>query len=58
MNILESRSMNVHSVVNLDTGHYNILQVYNEDGTQRPEPSGKIEMARAVNLLVFSHTEE
>jgi hypothetical protein len=58
MHMLESRSMDIHSVVNLDTGHYNILQVYNEDGSKRSDLTGKIEMARAVNLLVFSYRGE
>lgn len=50
---LKKQGLNVIAMLNLDTGMYNILEVYNERGYQIDEVEGEEPVQKATNLLSY-----
>ncbi len=42
-------------MLNLDTGMYDILRVYLENGVEVPYLKGRLEVSEATNLLVYHY---
>ncbi|WP_413204164.1 hypothetical protein [Rhodospirillum sp. A1_3_36] len=51
--VLSHRRMKVEGMINLDVGSYNILECFNEQGSQMAEPKGTVSSTNATNLLVY-----
>lgn len=52
-NYLKAKNMNIVAMLNLDTGMYNILEVYDDDGDQEDDVEGKKDVRDATNLLTY-----
>jgi len=50
---LKEEGLNVIAMLNLDTGMYNILEVYNERGYQLDDVEGEEPVRKATNLLSY-----
>lgn len=53
----DDEGMDVVAILNLDTGMYNVQEVWDEDGYQQPELSGDTNMKDATNLVVYHYEE-
>ena len=51
--IRDQRGMELIALLNLDTGRYDILRFYNEDGTFMPDIVGQRPLEDAINLIVY-----
>lgn len=47
------RNINVFAMLNLDTGIYNILRIYDQYGKELPYIKGPLDITRAINLFVY-----
>lgn len=52
-NYLKAKNMNIVAMLNLDTGMYNILEVYDDDGDRENNVKGKENVSKATNLLTY-----
>lgn len=52
-NYLKAKNMNIVAMLNLDTGMYNILEVYDDDGDRESNVKGKENVSKATNLLTY-----
>lgn len=52
-NIITSRGFKVEGIVNLDTGTYNIFNIFDERGTLLSNPIGPVKIQDATNLIVY-----
>lgn len=52
-NIITSRGFKVEGIANLDTGSYNILNVFDENGNNIPDLLGPVDIKDATNLIVY-----
>lgn len=50
---LKAKNMNIVAMLNLDTGMYNILEVYDDDGDKEGNVKGKENVSKATNLLTY-----
>lgn len=52
-NIIASRGFKIEGIVNLDTGSYNIFNIFDESGTLLSSPVGPVNIKDATNLIVY-----
>lgn len=52
-NIIAKREFKVLGIMNLDTGSYDILNVFNERGNLWPAVRGPVDISTATNLIVY-----
>jgi hypothetical protein len=53
----DDEDMNVVAILNLDTGMYNVQEVWDEDGYSQSELSGDTNMKDATNLVVYHYED-
>jgi len=56
-NHLNSHSMEVVAVMNFDTGSYDILEIYNEEGEVLNDQYSNTHISRATNLLTYHYSK-
>jgi hypothetical protein len=52
-NIISSRKLKVEGIINLDTGSYNILNVYDERENLIRDVKGLVDISEATNLIIY-----
>ncbi|MBX2932006.1 MAG: hypothetical protein KF781_08685 [Chitinophagaceae bacterium] len=52
-NIIASRGLKVEGILNLDTGAYNILNIFDENGSLLTDVIGPVNVSSATNLVVY-----
>ena len=52
-NYLKAKDLNIIAMLNLDTGMYNIMELYDEDGDQEDEVEGDTRLQKATNMLAY-----
>ena len=58
LSYLKSNNVNVIGMLNLDTGMYNIMEVYKEDGYQLSNVEGDEPVRKATNLLSYYYNKD
>lgn len=58
LSYLQTNKVNVIGMLNLDTGMYNIMEVYKEDGYQLSYVEGDEPVRKATNLLSYYYNKE
>lgn len=57
MTYFKEKDMNVVAMLNLDTGWYNILEVYEEDGSKYNRMQGDKPLTKATNMVAYYYEE-
>ncbi len=57
LSYLQSKDMKVVAMLNLDTGWYNILEVYDNDGDKYSRLQGDKPLTKATNLVAYYYEE-
>ncbi|MEZ4884165.1 MAG: hypothetical protein R3E32_05435 [Chitinophagales bacterium] len=57
MNYLNEKKINVVAMLNLDTGWYNILEVYSKNGNKYSDIQGDKPLTKATNLVAYYYED-
>ena len=52
-NIIKIRHLKIEGILNLDTGSYNILNIFDGSGNSITDLNGPVEISKATNLIVY-----
>lgn len=53
INFLQNEGNEIVAMLNLDTGSYDVLEFYRENGAKLVNPTGTMSVSKATNLLVY-----